>query len=131
MATKNRSSRKFVITPADHGDTLEMGPAGTSGTGGLMAIQFIPDGAWNGSSTLLARVLGQAAQAAGAPFMPLSYRRVTVNNVASDYAIVSDPITGATTIYAPSNGLSLGLLISCSAGSCTVVSWPVTGQFPI
>ena len=130
MAIKPRSSRKFGISASDNGDILEIGPAGTSSSGGVMAIQFVPDVNYIGSVVLVGKVFGQAAKDAGAPFMPISYRRVTVNNVASDYAIVSDPITGATTIQVPSNGISIGLLVTCSAGICQVVSMDLQGSFP-
>ena len=129
MAIKQRSSRKFGISPSDNGDFLEIGPAGTSSTGGIMAIQFIPDVNFVGSIIVVGRVFGPAAQDAGAAFMPISYRRVTVNNVASDYQIVSDPITGPSTIQVPSNGISIGFLVSCSAGLCQVVSWDLQGAF--
>jgi hypothetical protein len=130
MAIKQRSSRKFGIMPSDNGDILEIGPAGTSSSGGVMAIQFVPDVNYSGSVVLVGKVFGTAAQDAGAAFMPISYRRVTVNNVASDYSIVSDAITGATTIQVPSNGISIGLLVTCSAGSCQVVSMNLQGSFP-
>lgn len=129
MAIKQRSSRKFAILPSDNGDFLEIGPAGTSSTGGVMAIQFIPDASYVGQVLIAGRVFGPAAQDAGATPMPISYRRVTVNNVASDYALTTDPITGATTINVPSNGISISLAVICSAGSCQVVSWNLQGAF--
>ena len=131
MATKQRSSRKFGFSTDDNGDFLEIGPAGTSSAGGVMVIQFIPSANAVYSVIIHGKVFGPAAQDAAAPFMPIGYRRTTVNNVAAlDPTLTADPITGPSTIQVPSNGISIALLVACSAGTCQVVSWNLQGAFP-
>ena len=127
MAIKKASNRKYTITPAANGDILEIGPASTPAFVGTFVIQFNPDVLFVGEIVVLARLTGKAAEDAGLPFLPVPYRRVTVNNVASDYTFVDDAITGATKIQIPSSMDSIGLLVACSAGSCTVVCQDVQG----
>lgn len=127
MAIKPASSRYRVITPLDNGDTLDLGPAGTESFVGTYVFQFNPDVQWNGSIAVLARLTGAAAQSANLPFLPVPYRRVTVNNVASDYTFVFDQISGATKIQVPSNMDAIGFLVSCTAGTMSYVGWDLHG----
>lgn len=130
MAIKQRSSRKFGFSSDDNGDFLEIGPAGTSMTGGVLAIQFVPDGAFSGTITLMGKVFGTAAKEANDQFMPIMYRPITINNVAADFTVpVATAITGPSTINVPSNGVSIALLVTCNAGTCQVVSWNLQGAF--
>lgn len=131
MATKQRSSRKFGITTTDSGDILDMGPAGTESLVSTFVLQFITSGDFAGSFAVLGRVFGQAAKDANAAFATVPYRRVNVNGVSSDYAIVSDLITGPGIIQVPMNGMALGLQVTCTAGSCQVVSWDLQGSSAI
>lgn len=129
MTVKQRSARKFGFSPADHGDILEIGPGATSSAGAIVVVQFVPSNDFIGSATVMGKVFGPAAQDAQAALMPVPYRRVVVNNVASDYAIVVDAITGASLIQVPANGLSIALFVACTRGSCQVVSWDLQGAF--
>lgn len=122
MAIKQRSSRKFGFSTDDNGDFLEMGPAGTPSSGGCMTIQFIPSPDAIYSIIIMAKVAGVASTDANAPFMPVKYRRVVVNNVAADRTLVDDAITGASLIEVPSNGESIALFTACSAGTCQIIS---------
>lgn len=121
------SSRLYVMTPLDNGLILDLGPAGVAGSTGVFTIQFTPDVQWNGSIVVMGVIMGSASDNAQIPFLPVPYRRVTVNNVASDYNMVIDQITGATKIQVPSNGDAIGLEVSVTQGTCTVASWDMNG----
>ncbi len=126
MAIVKASNRYRVITSADHGNWLEIGPASTSMFVGTFVIQFNPDVFWSGAIVVGARVV-TAENAPDMPFLPIPYRRVTVNNVASDRAFVADQITGATKIEVPSSQDSIGFLVSCLGGNMTYACWDLQG----
>ena len=123
------SNRLYLITPDDHGQILELGPGGNNQWTGTFILQFSPDSRWNGSLIVMAKVSGQAGLDANIPFVPVPYRRVSLNNAASDYAITADtlvlPLGGK--IQVPASGDSIGLLVACTTGSCYVVSNQVNG----
>jgi len=54
---------------------------------------------------------------------------VTLANVASDQMLVSDPITDQAIIRIPGDGLMVGVLVSCTAGSGKFYSHPMEGAF--
>ena len=128
MAILPQIDRYFVVTPAVHGDILDLGPGASGSLVGTVTIQFQPDVNFVGSFVLVARSMGQQAKDNNAAFLPIPYHRATVNNVASDYAIVSDQISGACLIDIPANGKDIGLLVSCTAGSCAIFPWSLTGS---
>ena len=127
--SKQVSSRRWGFTPANipSDGIFDMGPAATSHGVGTMVIQFVMSENFVGSIAVLGRVFGVAAQEADAMFGPIPYRRVQVNGAASDYTMVADAITQPGIIQIPANGLAIGLGVSCSAGSCDVVSWDLMG----
>ncbi len=125
MAVKPRSNRGFSITPNDNGDIVEIGPGSTPQSVGVLSIQFDPTIDFVGSFTVLSKLMGLAAQSA--PFLPVAYRRVNVAGAASDRILVADPITAVGKIEVPSNGDSIALLVTCTAGSCWVYSWDLQG----
>lgn len=130
MAIKPRSSRKFGVSTDDNGDFLEIGPAGTGLSGGVMAIQFVPSEGFVGEFSIQGRLMGQAARDAGVAFMPIEYRPITINNVPKDFTIpTASTVTGPSLIQVPSNGVSVALLVSCSQGTCQIVSWDLQGAF--
>lgn len=131
MATKKVGARRVSITASAVAESpegiLELGPAGTQQQVSTMALQFNPDLAWSGEVVVVGRSLGVAAQDAQAPFLPIPYRRVNVGGLASDYALVSDPITGTAMIQVPANGLTIGLLCAVGTGVMTVLAWDLQG----
>lgn len=129
--TKKISGRLHAITSADDGQILELGPATTGGGGnqeGTFAIQFKPELDWDGQIVVAGRVFGKAADDVDLPFIPIPYRRANLDNLASDYRIVFDPINSTALIQVPASGLSVGLLVTCTAGKCFVVSQPLNGS---
>ena len=121
------SNRTYVIEAKDHGLILSLGPAATSSDVGTFVIQFNPNESSDFGVIVMGRCWGVAAQSLSMPFLPIPYRRCTVNNVASDYAIVADGIDGATLIQVPANW-EIGLEVSCTLGQCGVASWPLQGN---
>jgi hypothetical protein len=133
IATIKASNRYYNVVPATGGvpgaPFLEIGPAGTAQQVSTLVIQFKPSLGFNGSFAVVARAMGPAANEHDAPFIPVPYRRINVANVASDYALVSDPITTTALIQVPSNGLCVAL--ECAAptqGQCEVMSWDLQGS---
>lgn len=124
---KQVSTRSHVITAENNGVILSIGPGSTSSSVGTMVIQFNPDASSDFSGVIMGRCWGQAAKDQDVPFVPIPYRRCTVNNVASDYAIVSDPVSGATLIQIPANW-EIGILVAASAGECSMCSWNLPGN---
>src|ERR1700742_3619813 len=114
IVTRKVSNRSYLVTPLDNGQLLELGPAGTTTSVSTYVVQFNIDGSWSGSFVVMGRTMGTAADQANVPFEPIPYRRVSLNNVAQEYAIVSDPIGTAAIIQAPATGMSIGLLVACS-----------------
>lgn len=122
-----KSNRAFSVTPADDGQILELGPAGSGQQVATFAIQINPNLGWNGQVVVVGRAFGKAAADVSVPWLQQPYRRVNLNNVPQDRAVVSDPIDGVAQIEVPSNGWSIGLLVTCVSGAADVVSWPLNG----
>lgn len=127
QVVKPISNRTYVIEAKDHGLILTLGPAATSSDVGTFVIQFNPDASSDFEVVVMGRCWGVAAQSLQVPFLPIPYRRCTIANAASDYAIVSDPVSSASLLQVPANW-EIGLLVSCTTGSCGVASWPLQGN---
>ncbi len=124
------SNRSQVVTIQHDGKIGDLGPGAVEGQVGSFAIQFNPDLAFIASGsffTVMGVMMGKAADDLNMPFMPIPYRRVTVNNIASDYQLVPDPISTPSFILIPSSGMVIGLSVVCNAGSCNVSSWNMNG----
>lgn len=126
MALTNQTGLAFKITSANNGDIAELGPAGGQDISAF-CIQFAPDINWVGQIAVLGKAFGKAAAQQGAIFTPVPYRRVSLANIASDYAFVSDLIVDQAIILVPAYGLSIGLLQACSAGYMDVSMWRLDG----
>lgn len=127
QTVKPISARSYIITSADNGLILTLGPAATSTSVGTFIVQFNPDVDSDYTAVVMGRCWGTAAQAQGVPFVPIPYRRVSLANVASDYAIVSDNLNGAALIQVPANW-EIGLLIATTQGTCSVCSMDLLGS---
>lgn len=124
---KQVSSRSHIITSANDGMILTIGPAATTTSIGTMVIQFNPDVASNFSVVVMGRCWGQAAKDQDVPFVPISYRVASLNNVAQLYELAIAAISQSALIQIPGNW-EIGLLVSCSAGECSMTSWPLLGN---
>lgn len=114
---------------------LELGPAGTEKMVSTMVVQFNPTAAgFTGSFIVVARVMGPAAQAQNAPFEPVPYQALSLNNVAQIDPLTGKPpwsiaqIVGPAIITIPANGMSVGLQFACTAGQMDVLSYDLQGN---
>ena len=120
--------RDYRITATDNGNFLILGnSSGTDAVGGWH-IQLNPDNASDVSIAVVARTMGKNPSDQSVPFEPIPYRRVSLNNVASDYTLVSALLNGPCLIQVPANGLSVALLVSMTVGNCMLYSMPVVGS---
>jgi hypothetical protein len=136
IATIHASNRSYRVVPATANvpgfPFLEIGPAGTSSSVSVHMVQFSPSINFDGAFVVEGRVMGTASDSANVPFVPIPYRRVSLANVAQEYAIVTDAITGAATIQIPANGLSVVLQMSVpTQGYCDIVMWDLQGSSAI
>lgn len=108
---------------------LEVGTSGTTDRTGVVVIQFVPDVDFVGEFAVMARPRNQPTTAAdtGAPFLPVGYIAINVNGAAVDRLYSSALVTGAGIIEVPANGLSVGLLVSCTGGTCDLHFARITG----
>lgn len=116
----------YVITTADSGNTLQLGDAGHGNSGGAITIEFLPTlaGGFTGSITVVGRIgggpLSRQESALGLAYAQVPYRQIYLNGAVQLYEIVNTAITGASIIQVPAAGLSIGLLVTCTAGSGSV-----------
>lgn len=126
MATRKASNRFDIITPADNGNFVEYGPAGTTTFVSTMVMQFAPTVAFAGSLQLFGKILGVAGESA--PFLPIPYRRVDLAGVASDYALGFAVIADAGIIQVPCSGMTIAFLVTCTAGQMQVYTQDLQGS---
>lgn len=126
MAIVPASNRFNIVKPANNGDILEFGPGGSISQVGFLEFEFAPSPDFVGSFKVMGKMMGVSG--ATAPFLPVSYRRVNINALASDYAIVADDVVPAAIIRVPASALSIGLLVTCTVGTCQIYSWDVQGS---
>lgn len=127
MAIVPASNRFRLVTTADTGNLLEIGPASTPSSVGTWIIEFDPSLDFAGSFQVMGRVTGPEKTAGNSPIVPVPYRKINVGGVASDYSIAADTITAVGIIQVPSNGLSISLLAQVGTGSCKIYSWDLQG----
>ncbi len=127
QTVKPISARSYIITSADNGLILTLGPAATSTSVGTFIVQFNPDVDSDLTAVVMGRCWGAAAQAQGVPFVPVPYRIVSLNNVAQDYSIVSAAITQPALIQIPANW-EIGFLVGTTQGTCSVCSMDLLGS---
>lgn len=131
------SSNRFRrVTVADNSNTLVLGNAGTPSSTAVWEIQFNPSLDFDGVFYLLGHVRQlatpstQTSPSGGSvtPYLQIPYRRINMNGVPQDWAIVNDAIVGASIIQVPSNGMSIGVTVVCSRGTCDITSYDVQGS---
>jgi len=127
MTTTIRAPGRHFTLTTDHDSTVvEFGPGGTNAGLSTLVMQIVPDGDWSGSLTVKGRIAGQDAEAVDPVGIP--YHPANVGGTASDYALVSSAITGDALIQIPSNGLTVSLDVTASAGTCEVFVWDLQGN---
>ena len=123
------AGRRYDVTTNDHGKILFFGGA-ADGRVGTMFIQFVPNSQFVGQFSVVARPYGAPANTDGVALVDYPFRRVNINNVASDRTITNStatPLVAGFQIEVPANGVVLGLLTSCVQGGGVVYTWPLNG----
>lgn len=119
----------YQITANDSGNFLVIGDAGHGNSMGAIAVEFVPTVSFVGSLAIMGRVgggpLSRQENKIGIPFATVPFRKIYLNGAVSDYSMstagdIATGITGQSLIQVPANGLVVALLVTCSAGSCTV-----------
>ncbi len=125
------ASRAQRIGPEHSGRFAVLGNV-SAVEGGHWRVQFYPDDLFSGSLTPVGRSAGKDAHDADVGFGTVPYRRVQMNGVASDRAIVSDgnPIATDFIIEVPASGLSIALLIDVSVAGGLLLTQPLSGPSP-
>lgn len=114
-------SSSHVVTPEYHGDFLEFGDATPRDETGVVTVQFNPDVDFVGEFGVVARRKRTPNDSAtDAPFLPVAYIAVNVNGASALRPLSLATITGPGLIEVPATGLSVGVLVSCTAGKCTL-----------
>lgn len=120
--------RSYKVTTKDNGNFLFLGNA-AEGQVGAMCVQWVPDEQFTGALGVTSRIYGFPITDSGVPLglVPVPYRRVNINGTASDYGFDTATLTGPSIINVPANGLAVALLVSCTAGTGWLYSWPLLG----
>ena len=123
------TAAEWTASQEYNGLFLEVGNASPLDRTGVVVIHFVPDVDFVGEFAVLGRPRNQPATAAdtGAPFVPVGYIAVNVNGAAVDRRYSQATVTGPGIIEVPANGLSVGLLVACSAGKCDLYFARLTG----
>lgn len=130
MADIFPANPKFLVTTAQDGQIASYGNVSDENPNGAWTFQFVPtDINWSGQFAIVARTPGISTSDTTVPWVPVPYRRVCLNNVASDYALVSGilVVSGPTIIQVPANGVSIGLLMSITTSTCTIYAKAMNG----
>lgn len=128
MATIFPISTPFRVLPAQSGNILAIGNTSDENPSGAVRIWFVPDVTSDATFTVVGRAPRISTADTTTPWIPIPYRRVTLNNLASDYAIVSAAVSGTSSILVPTTGGAVGLLVAMNAGECAIHSIPVEGS---
>lgn len=117
----------FTATPGVDGLIGVFGNTSDEDGKGAMQFTFSPDVDFNGSIVVVGRTAGISTASTDVAWMPIPYRKVTINNVASDYSFASAAITGPSSILVPASGMAVGLLFSVPMGTVVIGSKIVDG----
>lgn len=121
----------YKITTQDHGKIGILGDGSTS-VPSFLSLHFVPDPTFvGGGITILGRqVLDDSAQT---NFGTVAYRRVQLGGVASDYTLVQTtsaavPLAADAMVQVPASGLSIAVLMDCTAGFAMLYLVPLVGH---
>src|SRR5690349_5204489 len=122
MAGAFPCSPPFTVNVACDGLIASLGNTSDENPSGAITAMFVPDSLWNGQAVVVGRAPKISTADVTVPWVPIPYRRITLNNVGQDYALVGDvlTLTGPTLIQIPANGLMVGLLFAVTAGTCAL-----------
>ena len=106
---------RYKVTTVDHGNFKVLGTVSDI-DGGSWRVQFVPDVSFVGSFAVVGRSGGPQAGNDSVAFTQIPYNRVSLNGQASDWNLVSDVLLSDFIINVPGTGLSVALLVECTAG---------------
>lgn len=125
----------FLITPATtaalSGGIAVLGNAGMPNVAyGGFGIDFVPSIDWIGSIAVVGRSEIRDASDDSVSFVPWPVRAFWLNGAVPDsFALDSEVlVTARSYLIVPAPGADIGLLISCTAGSCKVYWQQLTGN---
>lgn len=127
---------KYTITPKasqDAGGLFMIGNTDPDNISvGSWSIHFVMSNDWVGSIGLLGRNAVHKAGVDDVPMVgPWPFRAFYLNNAPTDGSMVSGSaavVTGTSTILVPASGYTIGMVVACTAGSCTMYYLPLMGQ---
>lgn len=127
MATEYPIGRRYRITTADHGLFPTLGNVSDQETG-AWHVTFVPDESFVGSIAIVGRASGKDIREDGYGFGSIPYRRVQVGGVASDNALTTATNSTGMIAIIPADGLSVAILVDCTAGFGFLYSRPLLGS---
>ncbi len=107
----------FLVQPPQDGNILVVGNTQDENPSGAATLTFLPSQDFTGSFAIVGRPPGISTSNTSVPWQAIPYRLVSLQDVASDYSFKSDTISVAAIIQVPANGLAVGVLVACSAGT--------------
>lgn len=122
--------RKFGFGTGQHGKILCVGDSTPDNTWvGGYAFDIRPSLDFAGSIAPVCRLGTREAGADDLTFVAWPFRAFYLNGMPADGSMqpVGTAITGASSIVVPAPGQTVGLLIACTAGTCTVYNTSLTG----
>ena len=118
---------KFVVQVAQDGLVAVLGNTSDENPSGAISLSIYPSQDFTGSFAIVGRPPGISTSDTTVPWQAIPYRLVTLQDTASDYSFKSDTIAQAAIIHIPANGLAVGVLIACSAGTAQFYIKPMWG----
>lgn len=120
----------FRVLPAQNGQVASFGSTSDENPSGAWHLMFVPSIDFDGAFVVQGRTPRISTADLTVPWLPIPYRRITVNNVASDWSIVTDTlaISGPYQILVPASGMAISALIACNTGQCMIYSQKMTGS---
>lgn len=126
MANRYPLNRDYTVSAQDHGNTLVLGNTSLGDQAGAWLIEFSPGPGWTGGFQVVGRAMTPVADADNLAFLPVPYRKINIGGTASDYSFDTAQQAGLFVIQVPASGMSIGLLVSCTAGTGRLYSQMVT-----
>lgn len=118
------------LTPGSGGLTLLLGGAPLQFETGGVGLDFIPDGNFSGSVTVLGFGVSKDESDANVFPVAIPFRAYYLNGAISDLSmqISGTAITDRSSILVPASAIQVALLVACSAGSCAIYTQAVVGS---
>jgi hypothetical protein len=112
---------EYNITTANDGATFVYGNTSTENPFGSWTFQFVPSLTFQGTFGVTARAARIPTTDTTIPWLAVPYRRISLNNTAQDYSLVTAQLVGTNDmIVVPANGLAVGIQMTINAGSCLI-----------